>query len=485
MMPGKCIGGMDLETMSTHSKRLGICLVFGSMNKTKQLKLKFFLFIIAIFIYIIIITTVRTPRTYRSIPPPRGALDTCPFQISNQSITPLENTKHFLVSAYMDQRVKGYDIRIISIFRRDSIQTLYCLFCCAGHLSSTTPVTVSVNSDHFGFPFSATDVMCQIPTNCNAVSHVTLLTQPDSVEVSNQRWLPIKNKKISREEEKTSIRNKKTDGKEKKTFQFDFTVCISTLFGEYNNVLQFAQTLEMYRLLGVGRVVIYNTSAGPELNRLLKTYSEEGLVEMVEWPIHKHLNPSNGWLFSKHGGDLHYYGQLVTLNDCIYRSMDRSRYVLLNDIDEIIMPYQHDNLKSMMDMLQQQHPDAAMFHIESHVFPYKFFTKGKDTPLPRWRGVPGFNILERIVREDPDKNIFNPRKMIIQPRLVEQTSVHDVLKMFGRKYKVPMDVCRMIHCPTGPQNERLFSQHKDTRLWDFKDKVIPRVNEMLRRGGLL
>ncbi|XP_026194919.1 beta-1,4-galactosyltransferase galt-1-like [Anabas testudineus] len=440
------------------------------MDKTKPFTFRLFLFIIAIFIFIMIITTVRTPRTYRSIPPPRGALDTCPFQISNKSITPLENTKHFLVSAYMDQRVKGFDIRIISIFRRDSIQTLYCLFCCAGQLSNTTPVTVLVHEDHFGFPFSATDVMCQIPPNCEA-THVTLLKQPDGVEVSNQTWLPIKNKKTSREEEKT--------------FQFDFTVCISTLFGEYNNVLQFAQTLEIYRLLGVGRVVIYNNSAGPELNRLLKTYSEEGLVEMVEWPIHKHLNPSHGWLFSKHGGDLQYYGQLVTLNDCIYRSMDRSRYVLLNDIDEIIMPYQHDNLKSMMDMLQQQHPDAAMFHIESHVFPYKFFTKGKDTPLPQWRGVPGFNILERIYREDPDKNIFHPRKMIIQPRLVEQTSVHDVLKMFGQKYKVPMDVCRMIHCPTVPQNERLFSQYEDTRLWDFKDKLIQRVNEMLRRGGLL
>ncbi|XP_033181722.1 beta-1,4-galactosyltransferase galt-1-like [Anabas testudineus] len=264
--------------------------------------------------------------------------------MSDQSITPLENTKHFLVSAYMDQRVKGFDIRIISIFRRDSIQTLHCLFCCAGHLSSTTPVTVLVHEDHFGFPFSATDVMCQIPPNCEA-THVTLLTQPDGVEVSNQTWLPIKNKKTSREEEKT--------------FQFNFTVCISTLYGEYNNVLQFSQTLEMYRLLGVGRVVIYNNSAGLELNHLLHSYSEEGLVEMVEWPIHKYLNPSHGWLFSKHGGDLHYYGQLVTLNDCIYGPMDRSRYVLLNDIDEIIMPYQHDNLKSMMDMLQQQHPDVS------------------------------------------------------------------------------------------------------------------------------
>ncbi len=115
------------------------------------------------------------------------------------------------------------------------------------------------------------------------------------------------------------------------------------------------------RLLGVDRVVIYNTSCGPDLDRLLQSYSQEGFVEMVPWPIDQHLNPSRGWLFSANGGDLHYFGQLTTLNECIYRSMERSRYVLLNDIDEIIMPYQHNDLMSLMNMLQQQHPNVGYF----------------------------------------------------------------------------------------------------------------------------
>ena len=115
------------------------------------------------------------------------------------------------------------------------------------------------------------------------------------------------------------------------------------------------------RLLGVGRVVIYNTSCGPELDRLLQIYSQDGFLEIVQWPIHQHLIPSTGWLFSEHGGDVHYFGQLATLNECIYRSMERSRYVLLNDVDEIIMPYQHDNLMSMMNMLQEQHPNVGYF----------------------------------------------------------------------------------------------------------------------------
>ncbi|XP_069008706.1 glycosyltransferase family 92 protein F13G3.3-like isoform X1 [Embiotoca jacksoni] len=442
------------------------------MDKTRKFKREFlFLTVTSFLVVIFIIMNLKTPGTYRSIPNPHSTQNTCPFLISGDSITPLKNTKHLLVSAFMDQRVNGLDIRIIGIFKRDSIQPLHCLFCCAGHLSTTTQTTILQHSDNFGFPFATTDVMCRIPQNCNT-THVTLLSQPDSEFGSNHTWLPI--------------RNQKTIGKEEKKLQFNFTVCISNLFGDYNNVLQYAQTLEMYRLLGVDRVVIYNTSCGPDLEHLLQVYSQEGFVEMVPWPIDKHLNPSTGWLFSQFGGDVHYYGQLATLNECIYRSMERSRYVLLNDIDEIAMPYQHNNLMSVMNTLQQQHPNTGVFLIENHIFPKKPFEESKRQPLPKWRGVPGFNIMEHIYREDTDMSVYHPHKLIVKPKAVEQTSVHEVLKMFGKKFKVPPEVCRIIHSPISTPTQRPLDQiHVDTRLWDFNDKLLPKVGRVLRRAGLL
>ncbi|XP_054469188.1 uncharacterized protein LOC129102981 isoform X2 [Anoplopoma fimbria] len=440
------------------------------MAKPKEIRGKIFFLSIVTLIFILCIA-VRTPRTYRAIPEPRGAPNTCPLQISGRTITPLNNTKHLLVSAYMDQRVEGLDLRIIGIFKRDSIQPLHCVFCCAGHLSSTTPGTILQHLDNFGFPYVTTDVMCQIPQNCNA-THVSLLTQPGRVSVFNQTWLPI--------------RNQKTKGKKEEKLQFNFTVCISNLFGDYNNVLQFAQTLEMYRLLGVDRVVIYNTSCGPDLDRLLQSYSQEGFVEMVPWPIDQHLNPSRGWLFSQSGGDVHYFGQLTTLNECIYRSMDHSRYVLLNDIDEIIMPYQHNNLMSLMDVLQHQHPNTGVYLIENHIFPKKHFEPSGRFHLPQWNGVPGVNILEHIYREDPDRKSYHPHKMIVQPRLVEWTSVHEVLKNFGQRFKVPMDLCRIIHVRVPLRGSLTLEQlNEDKRLWDFQEKLIPSVDKALRRAGLL
>lgn len=154
----------------------------------------------------------------------------CPYWISRKPITPLNGTKHLLVSAYMDQRVSGFDLRLIGIFKRDSIQALYCLFCCRDHMSTTTESTILQHSDNFGFPYVTTDVMCAIPKGCSA-THVSLLTDPDSRRSSDPTWLPIRN--LKREERAGQ--------------QFNFTVCISSVFGRYNNVLQFAQSLEMYR----------------------------------------------------------------------------------------------------------------------------------------------------------------------------------------------------------------------------------------------
>ncbi|XP_043999533.1 uncharacterized protein LOC122846565 [Gambusia affinis] len=425
-------------------------------------------FLVLLFITISIITLFVSNRS-TSFKPKLVVSQVCEGSVSKQSITPLKNTKHFLVSAYMDQRVQGFDLRLIGMFRRDSIQELHCFFCCAGYTSETTAAKILQHSDNFGFPFVTTDVLCQIPKTCKA-AHVTLLTQTRPENGTEYVWL--------------HIGNKKTDGGEEK--RMDFTVCVSNLFGGYNNVLQFAQTLEMYKLLGVNRVVIYNTSCGPDLDRLLQGYSQEGFVEIVPWPIDKYMNPSRGWLFSASGGDIHYFGQLTTLNECIYRSMERSRYVLLNDIDEIIMPYQHDNLTSLMDELQKQHPEVGVFLIENHYFPKRRFEPSGRFHLPRWSKVPGINILEHIYREDPDRNIYHPHKLIVQPRMVEQTSVHEVLRSFGQKYKVPLEVCRIIHISDAIRKSlKLEELNVDNRLWDFQEKLIPNVDKVLKNLGYI
>ncbi|KAF7695147.1 hypothetical protein HF521_006870, partial [Silurus meridionalis] len=387
---------------------------------------------------------------------------------SSNSITLIKNSSHFAVSAFIDHRINKA-IRVISIIKRNSIQPLYCRYFNNGQAVEFTKAEIEIHSDHFQYPFGASDVLCQ-GKNTDNVTHVTISAEAadEMSDVNNLHLLPVKNRVIN------------------ESFKYNFTVCISNLFGNYNNVLQFVQTMEMYKLLGVQRVIIYNTSCGSDLEKPLQHYEKEGILEILPWPIDQFLTPSVGWNIALNKGDIQYYGQLVTLNECIYRQMYESKYVLLNDIDEIIMPYKYANLTLMMETLQQEHNDVTVFLIENHIFPKTQFEESGKFRRPEWRNIPGINIMEHIYREPDRKNIFNNRKMIINPRSVMQTSVHSTLKHTGQVYHVPHDVCRLVHVRTPLQGNLNKTQlFVDTRVWDFQQELIHNVDSALQLAGLL
>lgn len=71
-------------------------------------------------------------------------------------------------------------------------------------------------------------------------------------------------------------------------------------------------------------------------------------------------------------------------------------------------------------------------------------------------------------------------------RMVEQTSVHETLKIFGEQIKVPPNVSRIIHTRVCLRKELTLEQLKvDKRLWDFSEKLIAGVDKALRRVELL
>nr|XP_015222072.1 PREDICTED: uncharacterized protein LOC102694640 [Lepisosteus oculatus]XP_015222073.1 PREDICTED: uncharacterized protein LOC102694640 [Lepisosteus oculatus]XP_015222075.1 PREDICTED: uncharacterized protein LOC102694640 [Lepisosteus oculatus]XP_015222076.1 PREDICTED: uncharacterized protein LOC102694640 [Lepisosteus oculatus] len=398
------------------------------------------------------------------VPGPKHSLP-CPNYPLEETIYPIKDTNHFILSAYEDHREKRLT-RVIGIVHRHNLEPLSCIFCCEKSSNFQTRALIDIHTDHFGFPFATTDLLCEENPECNA-SHVTI--EREERKRGGRLFLPIRNRE-------------KTEG----DFPYEFTVCISNLFGDYNNALQFIQTMEVYKILGIQKVTIYNTSCGPQLDKVLHYYSEEGLLEVVPWPITQFLNPSRGWNFAEHKGDLHYYGQLTTLNDCIYRNMYKSKYLLLNDMDEIIMPYKHGRLHELMGNLSAQNPKVGVFVVENHIFPKTMFDDNKRFDLPLWREVPGINILEHIYREPDRKNVFNPTKLIINPRQVVQTSVHSVLKSYGETFRIPPDVCRIIHVRVPLQGHLTKEQLLvDTTLWDFQQELVPKINNVIHKSGVL
>ncbi|XP_031719291.1 uncharacterized protein LOC116392214 [Anarrhichthys ocellatus] len=248
-----------------------------------------------------------------TVPPKHGPEQKVPFVAVN-------GTQTLLVSAYLEHRTGKREVRVIAVVLRSQTVVYHCLLRCQKQLCISEGVS-DIHSDHFGFAYGTADIMCPLPSSCETPSHIAVTSAAaNSEDILHIEFLEVKNQKAQND-----------------FFPYNFTVCLSTLF-EFTNVLQLVQSLEMLQLLGVNRVVVYKTSSSPETQRILDYYTHKGLVEVIPWSLSRFLNVSRGWLPSHGPGDLHYFGQIPALNDCVYRYMYQSRYVALHDMDELILP---------------------------------------------------------------------------------------------------------------------------------------------------
>ncbi|XP_069097888.1 glycosyltransferase family 92 protein F13G3.3-like isoform X2 [Pleurodeles waltl] len=387
------------------------------------------------------------------------------FSISEDTITKLKNSRTFIIAPYQDHR-DGKNIRTIAIVHKDVTQ-LYCfIHCRPKNYIYIEKAVLDKHVDRFDFPYVTTDILCPEPINCDP-KYIALDSSQDAA-MDKLSVFTIQNTHQST------------------SFYVNFTVCISAMFGNYDNVLQFTQTIEMYKLLGAGRVTIYKNNCSLLIERLLQYYIAEGIVEVVPWPIEKYLAPAKAWHHSMDAKDIGYYGQLVTLNDCMYRNMYRSKYVILIDLDEIILPFKHPDWTSMMYSLQKQHPNVGAFLFENHIFPKHVFSPTEGFNTSSWEAVPGVDILKHIHREPDRKDYFNARKMILNPRKVIQISVHSVLKAYKESLQVPLDVALVYHC-RGPLQAALprGSLIEDPTIRKYTSPLIENVNKVLERNMFL
>ncbi|XP_043914695.1 beta-1,4-galactosyltransferase galt-1-like [Protopterus annectens] len=389
--------------------------------------------------------------------------------LTDGTITPVNNTKSFVVSAYFDPREKQM-IVVIGISYRYNTDSHYCHYYCNETLLSVK-AKVIVHSDHFGFPYGTTDFQCDLPCNCTP-GYVSISGTNKTQSLQELQFLKVHNLQAQHKQEPSS-------------FEYNFTVCLPTLFGGYHKVLQFVQSVEMYRILGAQQIVVYKTNCSLEMENILGYYQKTGFAKVIPWPVSSFFNLSKGWRFSHHPGDLQYFGQIVLLNECLYRNMYNSRFVILNDIDEIIVPVKHSNWHTMIEYLAKVRPGINIFRVENHIFPLTVQDENNTFPSSIWNIIPGGkdygpNILQHVYREPDRPNIYNPMKLFVNPRSVIRTSVHSVLQKYGKDSVIPFDLCRIYHF-RGPLQGRLPKEKliKDTLLWNYSSLLITNVNSVL------
>ncbi|KAM7412529.1 hypothetical protein PAMA_020076 [Pampus argenteus] len=444
-------------------------------------KSKLFVCMIPVFVVIFSLSLLNywTDRKHQ-IPLPRPASHDRLQEMSDAvlrgekvSFVGVNGTKTLLLSAYMEHR-NGRQVRVIAVALRTQTPVYRCLLYCEEKLYISEGVG-KFHDDHFGFSYGTVHIMCPLLSGCETPSLIAVTTAAASSEdLHHAVFLEVKNQKA-----------------ESVSLPYNFTVCISTMF-DFTNVLQLVQSLEMMQLLGVNRVVIYKTSCSPETQRVLDYYTETGLVEVIPWTISRYVKPSKGWLPLHGPGDLHYYGQIPALNDCIYRYMYQTRYVSLQDIDELILPQSVDSWLDLLPLLEKKYGVDKCYMFENNVFPSTVALPppASQTLPPQsigWQKVPGVNILDHLYHEPIIKEThYSNFKIIVNPRAVFRPTVHGLLESEKGCSWIDRDIVRMYHTRPAVQKQLKPDQLiYDGRLQRYSTRLTSAVNTVLKHTGFL
>ncbi|RUS83824.1 hypothetical protein EGW08_008405 [Elysia chlorotica] len=215
----------------------------------------------------------------------------------------------------------------------------------------------------------------------------------------------------------------------------EFTVCIPAMYN-YGDAAQLVEKLEMVRLLGAGRVVLYETSIGANVRSVLELYTREWSQgnETLEVVVHS-------WKLPKIS--MHYLGQLATVDDCLYRYGWLSHYMVFNDMDEIMIPLRHENWSQLIAEREKSNPGSPAF-----MFLCSIMNKDHSSPAEGFEADAFFYGSSILSYTQRDVYIFeykNKGKLIVNPRKVQSLEVHHIYEANGTTDVIPEDQGLLYH----------------------------------------
>ncbi|ELT97413.1 hypothetical protein CAPTEDRAFT_221921, partial [Capitella teleta] len=136
----------------------------------------------------------------------------------------------------------------------------------------------------------------------------------------------------------------------------NFTVCLhKALYNNYGWPELLVEWIEVNRMFGAQKFLLYYYNHSESLMPYIKHYIDMGLVEYRSWPLHRVDNKISI-----------YKAQVSVINDCIYRSMYKTKYLALMDPDELLVPEKHDTWNELMDNAPCQNEPGILFR--NHIF---------------------------------------------------------------------------------------------------------------------
>lgn len=115
---------------------------------------------------------------------------------------------------------------------------------------------------------------------------------------------------------------------------YEYEIAATAIF--QNEAPYLAEWIQYHRLIGVEHFYLYNNRSTDEFYEVLAPFVIAGWVELIDWP-YTYEKPGEWNLI-----------QCKAYEDAVQLSKKKAKWLAILDIDEYIVPVQHDNLKKAL-----------------------------------------------------------------------------------------------------------------------------------------
>ncbi|MPC76036.1 hypothetical protein E2C01_070437 [Portunus trituberculatus] len=131
----------------------------------------------------------------------------------------------------------------------------------------------------------------------------------------------------------------------------DFAVCVKGMRFIKDESVRLVEWLELNFLLGANKIYLYEIETHPNISKVLKHYENRGKIDVKKFSQPGEIPNLLGleeFFFRKHYSTKCAAENLM-YNDCLYRNINRYKFVAVVDIDEVLMPKVRSSWKEILE----------------------------------------------------------------------------------------------------------------------------------------
>ena len=308
----------------------------------------------------------------------------------------------YVYGAYLDLRRKGnFTVQILALKHNKDRDSLVCHITAGGkeHVLYAQAYRMCENHGkaYEGWIYSCVlpVTMQTLPHNISAVSLSPRQTHGKTLTTLNVKTIPPETSLAARQ----------------------IGVCVPPLFGDLS-LSHLINFIQMCKVLGADTVFMYLGSVSSEIKKFLKYHSiNDASLSVIGWDLPKNVSGLEDRIW--------YHGQLLAVQDCLYRNMDSFHYLLFMDLDEMLVPQE---TRTWQEMLTQVFTTEAKRSVAALSFKSVFFD---PTRVPE----ESENILyfQHLHRTRAISRIRN--KLLVQPLKVFELGIHHLSRALSEEFK--------------------------------------------------